>query len=65
MLAYGFLVMIMLHIYTAASAVQLTAETVNTKVSSPADLQGRPVVTWDSYVSLLAKRNLAPDGMPW
>jgi hypothetical protein len=64
-LAYGFLVVIMLHIYTAASAVQLTAETVTAAISSPSDLQGRPVVTWDSYVSLLAKRSLAPQGMPW
>jgi hypothetical protein len=64
-LAYGFLVLIMLHIYTAASAVQLTAETVSAQITNLNDLQGKAVITWEFYVPPLAKRSLFPDGAPW
>jgi hypothetical protein len=64
-LGYGFLVLIMLHIYTAASAVQLTQEKSSNQITSITDLQGRPVITPFNYVQPLAKRSLFPTGAPW
>jgi hypothetical protein len=64
-LAYGFLVMIILHIYTAGSAVQLTQTVLDTKLHSIKDLSGKSVVTWSNYVNMLALNGIHGEGHDW
>jgi hypothetical protein len=64
-LAYGFLVLIMVHLYTATSASQLTKLRLSNDVKSKADLPGKAVETWDEYVGLLRKYSIDSTGLPW
>lgn len=45
-LAYGFLIVIMVHLYTATLASRLTQQRLANNIQSKADLPGKPVQTW-------------------
>lgn len=65
-LAYGFLVLIMINLYTSKSATYLSHVTLRTDIHSKADLLGRSVATWDQYASTLKTRHgIAAQGLPW
>ncbi|GBF93621.1 hypothetical protein Rsub_06343 [Raphidocelis subcapitata] len=64
-LAYGFLIVILVHLYTATLASRLTAQRLANDVKSKADLPGKPVETWESYQGLLRKYSIDAAGLPW
>jgi hypothetical protein len=43
---YGFLIVIMIHLYTATLASRLTQQRLANDIRSKADLPGKPVETW-------------------
>jgi hypothetical protein len=57
--------MIILHIYTAGSAVQLTQTHLATNIHSIEDLSGKAVVTWSNYVNMLAMHGVESEGHDW
>ncbi|KAI8474114.1 MAG: hypothetical protein J3K34DRAFT_495859 [Monoraphidium minutum] len=65
MLAYGFLIVIMVHLYTATLASRLTQQRLANDINSKADLPGKPVQTWESYQGLLRKYSIDAAGLPW
>ncbi len=64
-LAYGFCIMIILHIYTAGSAVQLTQTHLATDIHQPSDLSGRTVTTWSNYVNTRAIGGVETTSHAW
>eukprot|EP00879_Flechtneria_rotunda_P013528 GHRR01014126.1.p1 GENE.GHRR01014126.1~~GHRR01014126.1.p1 ORF type:complete len:354 (+),score=77.98 GHRR01014126.1:511-1572(+) len=65
-LGYGFLVLVMVSMYTASSASSITAERLAHPVHSMKDLKGRSVITWDAYVAKLKYRHgITATGHKW
>lgn len=65
-LGYGFLVLVMVSMYTATSASRITAEKLVHPVHGKKDLPGRKVLTWNSYVGALKEHHdIVATGMPW
>lgn len=65
MLAYAFLVLIVVNLYTASSAAYLTQQKLDNSISSKADLPGKSVETWTNYVSLVQKYSINAVGLRW
>ncbi|KAI8472842.1 MAG: hypothetical protein J3K34DRAFT_197330 [Monoraphidium minutum] len=62
--AYGLLLLIILAIYTANSAAQLTAALVS-DIGSLEDLRGVSVGVWDEYAPKMASIGIAATPLPW
>ncbi|KAF6257204.1 ligand-gated ion channel-domain-containing protein [Scenedesmus sp. NREL 46B-D3] len=66
MLGYGFLVLVMVSMYTATSASRITAEKLVHPVHGKKDLPGREVWTWSRYTTnLLDHHGIAATGRDW
>jgi hypothetical protein len=66
MLGYGFLVLVMVSMYTATSASRITAEKLVHPVHGKKDLPGRPVETWSRYTTnLLEHHGIVATGRSW
>lgn len=66
MLGYGFLVLVMVSMYTATSASRITAEKLVHPVHGKKDLIGRKVETWSRYTAALQKHhNIVAEGRNW
>jgi hypothetical protein len=65
-LGYGFLVLVMVSMYTATSASRITAEKLVHPVHGKKDLQGRRVETWHRYTTnLLEHHSITAEGRNW
>ncbi|KAI8472841.1 MAG: hypothetical protein J3K34DRAFT_457589 [Monoraphidium minutum] len=62
--AYGLLLLIILAIYTANSAAQLTAALVS-DIRSLEDLRGVSVGVWDEYAARMAALGIVATPLPW
>lgn len=60
-LVYGFLVLIMVNLYTASSATLMTTTHLSSSINNVHDLAGLKVQTWDQYAPMLARHNVLAD----
>jgi hypothetical protein len=65
-LGYGFLVLVMVSMYTATSASRITAEKLVHPVHGKKDLLGGNVLTWNRYTTnLLEHHGITATGRNW
>ena len=64
-IAYGFLLVVVIALYTANTAAQVALTTVNYKVNSLADLKGQAVGTTAELAPTVRGLGLAPSVFPW
>eukprot|EP00798_Chlamydomonas_sp_ICE-L_P031620 gene31620-6814_t len=63
--AFGFMVLIMITLYTASTAAALTNARLDIKINSLDDLRGKSVITDTDYVDELTKLELVVQALPW
>eukprot|EP00878_Enallax_costatus_P007397 GHUV01007746.1.p1 GENE.GHUV01007746.1~~GHUV01007746.1.p1 ORF type:complete len:512 (+),score=103.94 GHUV01007746.1:351-1886(+) len=64
-LGYAFLALILVHLYTATTASKLTMQRLANDVKSKADLPGKKVESWTTYVPQLRKYSIDAAALPW
>ena len=65
LLAYGFLVVIIVHLYTVAVAVELTTDQLSNTITGLSDLPRKRVETAETYRDSLKAHSVFADPKPW
>lgn len=62
---YGFMLLVLVTLYTANTTANITATRLRSNIRSLADLPDKRVVTWTDYVGQLRRYSINAYGFPW
>ncbi|GBF92326.1 glutamate receptor [Raphidocelis subcapitata] len=66
-LAFAFMMLVLVSLYTAVTSSNLTANRLTSAITGVQDLPGKKVATWDDeeYLTDLGRRGVNATGLPW